>query len=197
MVPDCNTDGGQAGPLDVQSPEGYWSPESYPRLKPARLLSVPAPEVFHFDIVTLFAPAPVPQNYPASIDIPLEQLRILIVWLPFTSDLGIPLEYRDIEYPCHVVVNTGGDTCTWHYPLDVTSNMRCRIISAMYHMARMLEVPIFAGYRQGNSTLQGKDIQYCIVKIIRCRRARIMHRRDYATLHGEDCENYTSPHCKN
>jgi hypothetical protein len=54
------------------------SPESFPRLKPARLLSVPAPEVFHFDIATLFAPAPVPQNYPASIDIPLEQLRILI-----------------------------------------------------------------------------------------------------------------------
>jgi len=54
------------------------SPESFARLKPARLLSDPAPEVFHFDMATLFAPAPVPQNYPASLNIPLEEIRSLI-----------------------------------------------------------------------------------------------------------------------
>lgn len=54
------------------------SPESFPRLRPARLLSVPAPEVFHFSMTALFAPAPVPQNYPATLDIPLEELRIVI-----------------------------------------------------------------------------------------------------------------------
>jgi len=55
------------------------SQESFPRIRPACLLSVSVPEVFHFDTATRFAPAPVPQGHPASIDIPLEPFRILIL----------------------------------------------------------------------------------------------------------------------
>jgi hypothetical protein len=37
--------------------------------------------------------------------------------------------------------------------------MQCRIISVIYHMARIFKVPIFAGYREGISTQYGQDIQ--------------------------------------